>query len=209
MARIGEIVDRVNFALGKVENGFYSPTDIVRELNVESFNLFKYLHSRFSETKRISEYLQPFMVRGEEISINDSGIGTKPEGFQHHMGSYTSSSVKVDLLETNFWVQRIGHPNKGPSATHPIMRMIGSNVEVLPLSINTILLDYLKLPTKAVYAFNVVDDEVEYDDDNSTDWEWDNEIVEDLIINRSLANFGINIKDGDLINYSNLEEAKQ
>lgn len=209
MKRIQEIVEKAEFYLGKKETGFYSPTDIVRELNVESINLFNRLHKVFSNTKKISEYLQPFIVRGAEIAINDSGIGAKPSEFQHHVASYLEDGTKVDLLESNFWVNRVKHPIKGPTTDHPIMRMIGGEVEVLPSSITIVLLDYFRIPTKAVYAFSVVNDEVVYDDSTSVDWNWDHEVVEDYIINKALANFGINIKDGDLVNYSNIEEGKE
>ena len=205
--RIKEIVDKVQFYYGKKETGYNSPADIVRELNVESINVFNELHDEYSRTRKISEFLQPFLKK-ETIAVNSSGIANKPEDFAHADGSYLPTGQMVEILESNVFIERINHPNKPPSASFPMLMMYGNNIEVLPVSIDNIVLSYFKLPKEAVYAFTVDDDEYVYNDAQSVDWEW-SKTIEDRIINRTLANLGITIKDRDLVQFSQAERMQE
>lgn len=205
--RIKSIVEKLEFYFGKKETGYNSPSDIVRELNVESINVFNELHDEYSRTRKISEFLQPFLKK-ETVTINTSGIGDKPEDFAHADGSYMADGTKVDILESNVYIERMKHVNKPPSTEFPILRMYGGKIEVLPKAIESIELSYFRLPAEAVYAFTANGDQYDYNDSESADWEW-SKVIEDRIINRTLSNVGINIKDRDLIQFSQSEKMQE
>ncbi len=203
MKRIKTIVEKVLFYYGKKETGYHSPDDIVRELNVESINVFQDLLDKYAITRKISEFLQPFM-KSQEVDINNSGIGSKPSEFAHAI----DVRGKAELLETGMWNERLNHPNKPPTSEFPIVRMHGNNIEVRPVDVETIHLDYFKLPTEAKYSYQISGDDYVYEDSTSVDWEW-SKTMEDRIINRTLANLGITIKDRDVVQYSQAERMQE
>jgi len=207
--RIKEIVEKVQFYYGKRETGYTSPDEITRELNVESGNVFTDLIEEYAITRRISEYLQGFMVPSEEIGLNLSGEGDKPTDFAHAISFRLDDDTAGEILEIAFWRERLKHPNKPPSAEFPIARMVGTKIEVRPADSTKIFLDYFRFPTKVVYDFIVQNgDEYIYQDPTSVDWEWP-ETIEDRIINRVLANLGIPNKDRDLMGYSQNEKFQE
>jgi hypothetical protein len=206
--RIKEIVEKVQFYYGKKETGYTSPSDIVRELNVESGNVFTDFIQEYAETRMVSEFLQPFIAPSAEIPLNLSGTGAKPSALAHAISFRLEDDTAGEILEIAFWRNRLKHPNKPPTADFPILRMVGNSIEVRPINSGKIFLDYFKFPTEAVYDTIVSGDELIYQDGTSVDWEW-HKTIEDRIINRVLTNIGIPIKDRDLIGYSQNEKIQE
>ena len=207
--KIKSIVEQVDFYLGKQESGENSPTKIVRELNNESANVFSDLIKEYAETRMISEYLQPFLNNTSATTIS-SGLMTKPTGFQHAAGMILADGTPVEILEVAMYNQRLLHPNKAPSTSYPICTMYLDKIEFKPTDPGQqAILSYFKKPTEAVYAQDISGDDYVYNDTDSVDWEWDHQTIVDRIVIRTLANFGVNIKDGELIQYSQIEESKE
>lgn len=202
---IQDIVERIAFKLGKRDTGYFSPSEIIKEVNAESKNLFNHFIERFAKTRRISEHIQPFMVEAP-VTIT-TGSGPLPADFKH-ANLVLSGTTPVKILELAEWGPAIAHVNHPPSAEYPICKFDGTTIQVRPTTIVTVDLHYFKTPVDAVYAWSVSGNRYLYDDGSSVDLEW-REQVHDLIINRSLANLGVSIKDGDIISYSELERKEE
>ncbi len=213
---IKDIVGQVEFYLGKYQSGFHSPDIIVRELNTESLNLFKELMEQYANTRQISEFLRPFLTTTAAITIPGTGLvdmsldenGVNANGLtglEHVDGIILEDGTEVEILENAYFITRLNHPNKAPSSSYPICRMRGETIEFSPKAMGQkAIINFIKAPTKAQYAFTVDGDDYVYSDDDSVDWEWSQQLT-DRIVLKTLSKFGINIKDGDLINYSQLK----
>lgn len=207
--RIKSIVEQVSFYLGKAQSGYNSPDIITRELNTESLNKFKDLISEYAKTRQISEYLQPFLNDEPAQTVPAGGKISKPNGYEHGVVVSLEDGTEVVILETKPFIHRKKHPNKAPTTTYPICRMYGSTIEIAPADPGQkVIVSYFKPPTSVVYAFTQSGENYNYDDDNSVDWEWSQLMTDDIVL-RVLSNFGINLKDGQLIEYGELQEAKE
>lgn len=113
------------------------------------------------------------------------------------------NNTEIKWVENEKFLYRANHPVKGPTATYPIGSNFNQGIQVLPTNaFNYMILSTLKRPTKPVYAFTQSGDRYIYDDTNSIDFEW-NESVHDVIMERTLANLGINMRSPELIQFSN------
>lgn len=82
-----------------------------------------------------------------------SGLAAKPSDFLLYSTSYAYSIfngegklVPVDLVDDTEWIERCTSQIDPPSLRYPIARMIGTNIEVKPDTLNQLHLTYIKLP---------------------------------------------------------------
>ena len=206
--RIQKIVDSVSFYLGKAQSGYNSPDIITRELNTESLNEFNDFIQDYAKTRVISEFLQKFLKDTTSQTVSQGKI-TKPSDYEHGVVVHLEDGTNVEIKESKPFFYLKKHPNKAPSKKYPICRMYGTTIEFAPTDPGQkVIVTYFKPPTEAVYAFTQSGESYVYNDADSVDWEWSKQI-EDRIVNRVLENFGINLKENQLIEYSELEQAKQ
>lgn len=202
---IKNIVDRINLANRKGLSPFYSPDQIVAEVHSESMNLWLKYIQEFERTQIISTILDPF--RDKETVALTSGAGTLVTSKARYKAAVmvATTDIKVELVPIGQWSDRVNQSVKVPSATYPIARIDNADIIVRPTSIASVVVHFIKKPTKPVYAFNEVDEDYIYDDATSSDFEW-NEECHDQIMNRVLANLGVSQRENQMIQYSNIEK---
>jgi len=205
MKNIKHIVDRINFLAGKYEVGYFTPETIVQEVNRQSFALYTELIDEYARSRRISEFLQPFMKKATAIFVE--GVEDKEADFEHHISLITSSGVPVEVLEHFAFETRRNHVNKAPSTDYPIARYNATTLEILPTSITTGTLQYFRLPALAVYAYTVSGDDYVYDDDTSVALEWSEQMINKITLG-TLSKLGVPVNDRDLVQFGLLQESK-
>jgi len=115
----------------------------------------------------------------------------------------TSNNTEILWIDNQKYLYRANHPVKTPTATYPIASNFSQQLTVLPANAFTYVgISSLKRPTKPVYAFTQSGDRYIYDDANSIDTEWSEELY-DVLMERTLANLGINMRSAELVQYSN------
>lgn len=207
MAKLVKIIhDRVNFAIKKGLTGYVSPDKIDTEINTESMNLWLKYTPQFEKDADIAAILDPFK-RTETCTLT-SGEFTMTAAYTRPTGVFTSAGKKIDIVDIAMWGDRANHPLKAPTADYPACRFENRKIIVLPNTLTSAIVHYLKYPTKVVYAYTVVGTRYVYDDTNSVDCEWP-EVVHDMIMNRVLANLGINMRELMGIQYSQNEKAQE
>lgn len=203
---IKNIHDRVNFATKKGLTGYHSPTQIDSEVNAESFNLWLKYTAMFEKDSDVAAALDPFK-RTESVVIT-AGEGTMTTAFQRPTGVVDASGKKIDIVDIGMWADRVNHPLKAPNTDYPVCRFENRKIIIRPTSIAQATVYYLKHPTLAVYAYTLAGTRYVYDDTNSIDFDWPAQ-VHDQITERVLANLGINMREMQLIQYSNTEFQKE
>lgn len=203
---IKNIHDRISFATKKGLTGYHSPEQIDTEVNAESFNLWLKYTAMFEKNSDVSAILDAFK-RSETVTIT-AGEGTMTTAFQRPTGVMDASGKKIDIVDIGMWADRINHPLKTPNTDYPVCRFENRKIIIRPTSLTQAVVHYLKHPTTVVYAFTLVGTRYVYDDANSVDFEWSAQ-VHDQITERVLANLGINMRELQLVQYSNTEFQKE
>jgi len=204
--RIKTLVDRIERALRKGLGTYYAPDEIVEEIHAESLAVWRKYIDQYEKTQKISMFLRPFQVAEDVTITNGEGVLANPTYYQV---SCMADDTIVQMVDEAHWGNRLNDSVRSPSADYPIANIFAVNkIRVRPKSITQVTIGWLKQPTKPVYAYNVAGDDYIYDDTASSDYEW-NEELDDEIMNRVLANLGISSREEALVQYSNLEQAKE
>lgn len=207
---IKTIVDRINLATKKGLTGYWSPSQIITEVHAESMNLWKKYIDEFERTKKISLYLKPFEKVEDVTGLTGSvaeGTKTVTACHQYPVVASIAGNVTVSILTLGEYNYRFNHPTKGPDATHPICKFLNDMIFVAPMSDVSVI--YVSKPIKPFYAVDSVPgDQYQYNDANTIDIEWDERLHDD-IMNRVLANLGIPNRDGQMIQYSQVEKQQE
>jgi hypothetical protein len=208
MKFIKTIVDRVNFLNAKGLGKYYSPDQIVQEVHTESLNIWKKYVQEFERTQIISVFLEP--LRGKQTVALTAGAGTlvAAKGQYKTAVMIPTTDVKVTQTDVGHWSDAVNDSVRVPSAIYPICRIDNADIIVRPTTIASVDVHYIKKPTRPVYSFNMVDDDYVYDDSSSVDFEWNEELHDD-IMNRVLGNLGFTQREAAAVQYSNMEMQKE
>lgn len=118
----------------------------------------------------------------------------------------TLENIEIKDISDESFNYRVNHPVKVPTKVYPIANRLNQSIIVRPASaFTTVKIGYLKRPIRPVYAYTTVGDRYIYDDTNSVDFEW-NETVHDIIMEKALANMGINMRSQEMIQFSNQQQ---
>jgi len=159
----------------------------------------------------------------QSITVS-SGNATKPSDYLHYSSAYAHYVFKdearlapIELVRDSEWAERLGSEVNKPSLQFPIMRNMDDKFEVYPLSLTNITITYLKEPLLPWWNYTLSGSEEVFaatggittnpnagvTPGNSTDFEV--EEFEDLVW-KICKYMGIEIREGDLYNLSNLEQ---
>jgi len=200
---IFSVVNRVNFATKKGLTGYHTPKQICDELHAESMNVWRQYIKDFEKTKSMDPYLRPFQA-SEEVILTD-GVGTIVSlDYLYLYEGYVSSTVKTEVhdVDSTKWNARINDPVKIPTATYPVCTHNKQELKVMPIdAFPKVIVSFLKKPNLPVYAIDTVGDRYIYNDGSSVDWEW-HQTIADIIIDKTLAKLGINMRSGEMIQFS-------
>lgn len=166
----------------------------------------------FEITKRITEDLRRFkVIMGWEeetpLVVDSKGNASYPADYYYpSVMSYNLIKDKIYEREIEFlsdaeFTKRTTSFSEKPTEWFPVVNLQSSNIRIFPKSINLTNFIYLRLPIKPFYAVKTDRGFVEYDSAKSTELEWNDISIID-IISLLLSNIGISIKSGELLAYS-------
>ena len=180
-----------------------------------------------SYTKRLEEDLSYFSK--ESTISQSSGVFSKPEDLSRIIsmktsGAYVfgqSTSTPIDVMYDESKIEYILQSDlSAPSESHPVA-MVSDNIEVFPTSVKKIKVRYYKYPegrnvstgartalAPRYNATNLGSSTEVFDPTTSVDFELPDHYVPQLIIEIGKM-IGINLRDQDVVAYTNAEEQKQ
>jgi hypothetical protein len=167
-----------------------------------SNDLFNDLQPQYGLNSAITEALSVFEDDKTYVSaeLNDGKL-TKPENYFRYTEIGAVDGKEVEVIKANAWNKKLSDPIAPPTADYPAVRIGNNEFEVSPE--DTLLkVWYLKSPQKPEYA---VDGQGVYDDDASTDVEW-NSAYFYILVNKALSKLGINLRSEQIVNYANQME---
>jgi hypothetical protein len=217
---IEDIHKRIRRALRKGLTGYVSPEDIDSEIYAEVINLWLKDLQQFERTQIISmvfrRYVKPFGYTSQNLLPSN----TDAEGLvviknvipdlpdhRYHVDCYSDTGKLVTVLTLGEYRQRFNHPFKGPSVAFPIAKFEGDNFVISPKVGFTITL--IQKPIKQKFAYTPVSStKLTYDDGNSIDIDLDTSL-HDQLVNRVIENISISMREGSLVQYTQLQKAQE
>lgn len=200
MKLIKQITDLISLAVDKGLTNYHSYEQIMDVVDQAQMGLFRPLIKEFAKTKIIRNELLPFQKRAPIVIT--SKVGPLPDDFEHEIDAWvTIDSVDYPcrLFEAGMFRNRLRDPIDIPSTTNLIANIYFDTTKKIEVSnqINPLVFNYFKRPVKPVYATTIDTGQLIYDDAGSTDVEW-SPLLHDILVERSLAPLGLNIRDGQV-----------
>lgn len=199
--RFGELIPIVNIDRFRKKHGLPEGYQPGRPIPVEYADI----------TIKNTDDLKAFKTRLALRAVTN-GIMAYPDDYAHRdtlVYNYTkvinSVSVslprKIEILREDEFAEREGSYTKGPTTYNPIGVMRSDGIHIRPISIVQADLNYYRWPTDPVFAYTEGDGYITYDAANSTELEWP--VDEHLAIaSMILQMVGVNLREADLVNYS-------
>ncbi|MFA5151451.1 MAG: hypothetical protein WC554_02710 [Clostridia bacterium] len=113
----------------------------------------------------------------------------------------------VEILRDEQAAERRGNYTKRPTTVNPIGVMREDGIYIYPTTITEVDFYYYRWPVDPVFAYVLGDGYITYDSAASTEFEW----VQDehiTLVNMMLTYIGINLRETDIYQYSELKKAK-
>ena len=201
MKLILQIHNLIGLAIDKGVTEYIPNSKIDDAIDQGQMGFFRELLKKHPRTKRERNYLLPFEMT-QSITITSS-VGSLASDFEHEIEAYvTVSSVKypVKFIERGFFRRRLLDKVDPPSTTNlfaVIYNDSGLKIEVSN-DITPVVLSYFRRPVKPEYATSEVDDQLQYDDDLSTDVEWSH-LVHDILMERTFQILGLNMREMQVV----------
>ena len=203
MKFIKTIVDLINFAIDKGEAGYYSPTEIVAQVNYVVLEMFNDFIGEYPKNKENSKYLDPFKSK---IPLKATGgtVSIAHITWEKQLFGVSENNAIIPILELDEFYNRVNSAALPPSEAYPIASIEADKILIRPGDIK-FTFHYIKRPTNAVYAFTMDGDKYVYDDAKSIDVEFTT-TLHPRIRDRVLKGLGINLRDGTLVQFSNIQQ---
>lgn len=203
---ISDIHTFINFLTGKGQTGYHSPEEIDNAVHEASLNIFNQLVDQFEQTKVISDDLSPFMIGPSALTVDGSGQATKPADYKHWIAlTEGTSGYAVDVVDHGMLAGRRNDPLCPPAAGYGICTFYNTVIQFYPITLSNVKITYFKTPVKPEWAYTIVSSRFVYDDTNSVDIEWKENIHPELRA-KSLEYLGINLREGDLVQFSQIKK---
>lgn len=199
---IGEMHDFTRFLINQGQGGYTSPEEIDRALNNGSDDKFNELKREFERTQTVSGFLGAFKKRST-VALT-SGAGSLPADYDHATNASTITNKQIDIVPEGEWISRINDPIAVPDSDHPICA-IRSQIEVVPTTLTSMYLYYLRVPTTMTYVYSDSGGDITPNLGASTDCDWPAQAHLD-IVRRALPYLGIPLTNEILLQFETLKK---
>jgi len=165
----------------------------------------------FQITQKITEDLKAFQENAN-LPLSAQGRVTYPSNLAYTIpGIFYKTEkhgkeiyVQVEIIDKDKEGYRLSSSIVYPTRLRPIALFESTYLQVYPVGISNIKFPYLRYPKDAVWAYTVVNNRPVFDPANSVDLEWEDMVVNDVIM-QALKSIGISIKDADVMNFAQSE----
>lgn len=151
-------------------------------------------------TQEITDDMRPFLVDPTPLTLSN-GIANFPPNY-HHLAQITYGIMddEVDIVDTGSFAARKNSELMQPEK-YPICVQRSTTIEFYPKALTGVKLTYFRLPADPVIPVSYATGREVIDWATATDLEWKGDAV-NSITNKVLESFGVNMKDVELIQFS-------
>ncbi len=111
----------------------------------------------------------------------------------------------VEMLKEAQLTERLGNYTKQPTTKNPVGVVRNNSIHIFPLTITAVDFHYYRFPKDPVFSYDEADGYITYNAAASIDLEWPRD--EKLTIaNMMLSYVGVNLREGELVQYAELKK---
>ncbi len=195
-----------DFVSNKVQEGnAYALSDFGDICNRAQMQLFERDYQTFIKTEEISEFLKVFL-KNTVFGVPLTGLAPYPSDYQHliSLRKYLNGKMtEIKEVKNVDWAEYQVSQLMQPTLQFPKYNEFSNVIRFLPKNIGIIEIDYLKTPVVPVWNFTVTNGAPLYNPTGSVNFEW-SEYNFNEVSALFLAMIGCNIKDNDLLGFSQL-----
>lgn len=230
MINIDELYRAVQFFSNKEQSGFIRPSEfnlLADRAQMEVFmkrfgNTEEYRPNQpfpkysYQETQKITDDLRVFITR-TDVNTN-MGQVEYPDDYVHFSSAMSVQMVPIsgtsNYIPRNVEIQAADDSELGymlgssivyPEPDYPIIVFYDNYMQVYPLTVNRVILTYLRRPVVPNWAFTTVNNRPVYNPAASTNIEFPNEVFNEILV-KMLSYIGINLREQQLIQYGELQK---
>lgn len=166
----------------------------------------------YAITQKIADDMRRF-TEETNLILNGNGQANYPLDYVHAINlkyvtqnSGNTIHVPIEIVDQAKEGYRLSSCIVPPTKKYPIAIMKNTFFQFYP-NLNNVELNYLRYPKQAVWAFTMVNSRPVYDAVNSVDLEWEDIVINDIII-QAMKSIGISIKDAEILSFAGQEQQK-
>lgn len=225
MVNINTVYQRVLYLLNKSQGGGNLNRGMFNQFaNMANLGLMNKDYVLFQNTQKMTDRMKSF-IHKNRYSTNMAGQFSYPSDYFYFVTLSTFKAdvvasqmvacnnnpvninwnaiplVPVKILDNDKLYYRNLSPIYTPNIESPVATFFDDFIQVYPINLGYVQLDYLQRPKPVFWASTEVDELPVYDPINSIDFEWD-ETTENSIVLFILELAGVNIREYDLLKVS-------
>lgn len=217
---IDEVYRFVNFISNKVQSGTVQPSNFNLTAQRAQMEYFERAYAVWQSTQNITDELKPFLTTSI-LSVDTFGKSAYPVDYVHsssiRRNYIKSSSCNTAPVAYEIDVKEIDNDEIGsilsssicaPTDRYPYVTYYDNYLQFFPKKPGVAFLDYLRKPKDPFWNFTVVSNRPVFNPIGSQDFEFPDE-AQNKIIFMMCSYLGINLREGDLINYSEMQKKEQ
>lgn len=205
MARnINDLYNFYQYILRKERGVFITRKQFNSNLDAGQLDAFQEWFAPYGDTQILHDALRPFRVY-YQFTSDAAGFVTFPDNYEHILGAaFTVSGSTVNeitFVNDNEWVFAINSQGRPVSLSKPIAIDTSDGFSLYPQSTQTGFFTYLKRPVTPVLAYTQVGRVVTYDSASSTQLEWADSYINNIIA-KALKYAGVNMDEQGVLAFA-------
>ena len=167
----------------------------------------------YAMTQKIHDDLRPF-IQQATLHLNKYGQAFYLSDYVHPSSiSYTVTKkgkhqrVPVKVVSDDKLAYRLSSRLVAPSKEYPICALYAQYLQFYPENLVAPNFTYLRQPKVPQWGFTIVNGREVYDPANSVDWEFPDEVHNEICI-KVLSYIGIKLRESDLLQYAELKNGQ-
>jgi len=119
-------------------------------------------------------------------------------------GKFVTKEYSIKVVPEMELGRRLVSPVNGPTKMFPIAQQLNSSFKLYPADLQYVVMDYTRYPVDAVWNYTTTNGRPVYDPTGSVDIELPKECMNELS-KIYLSYLGINMRDGELLQYAEIQ----
>jgi len=194
---IANIVDFVQYIVRKEKGVYLLPSQCTANLDVGQMDCFSEWFKPYGANQEIHDALRPFRTY-VQFTSSAAGFVTFASDYLHLLGqpfTVTGSTVnRIDFVNEDELPFALTSQLRPVTTSYPIAVDTATGFSIYPQSTQTGFYTYLRRPATPVYGFSQVGRVITYDSATSTQLEWSDVYINNIIA-KSLRYVGINMDE--------------
>lgn len=206
---IHALIDKIT---RKEINGWFSPGHKDAALHQASLWAFNQRYKSYAVNQEAQDDLAPFKRIYQLLPENTTGgLVSLPESYMHFLGGYVQSFdndrdsityTSFDIVNDDELPIRLSSQLIPITETSRIGQWVGKGkIQLWPKTPASGFTTYLKTPDAPHYSYSVLGREIVYNAGDSTQLEWDENNIMNVVIPRALSILGVAIESDNIVKY--------